>query len=50
MVKSTVDSAPTLTVLKAVDSPLTPFRVENRRAKPIIIKNVADKGNKFFSQ
>ena len=28
----------------------TSFRVENRRARPKIIKNVADRGNIFFSK
>lgn len=33
-----------------VQSPNTSFRVENRRARPKIAKNVTDRGNMFFSQ
>ena len=38
----TIDSAPVLIVMNAADSAATQFRVENRRARPKIIKNVAD--------
>ena len=33
-----------------MNSPNTSFRVENRRARPKIAKNVTDRGNMFFSQ
>ena len=36
-------------VFQSNNSPNTSFRVENRRARPKIAKNVADRGNMFFS-